>query len=86
MGAMLPVHVVDIDQFQVRFMYQRGGLDRSARSFVPHEVSGNPAKLGVNAGCQLFQRVLVAVRPGPQELCRFRAPRVPHHSRQLGKL
>jgi hypothetical protein len=59
-------------------MNQRCSLDGATCLFIPHEVSGNAAKLVIDARRQLFQRALVAVGPGTQQLCGFRALRIRH--------
>jgi hypothetical protein len=73
MGAMLPVHVGDIDQLQVCFVDQGGGLKGPAGLLASHEMPGDAPEFVIDARRQLLQRFLITVRPGAKKLGRLRA-------------
>ena len=64
MRPVLPLHVADVHQFQVSFMNERGGLNRSTLLLVAHIVSGDASQFLVDPGNQFFERILVAAGPG----------------------
>jgi hypothetical protein len=43
--AVLPLHVLRADQFQVGLVDERGWLERVARAFVPHVAPGDTPQL-----------------------------------------
>jgi hypothetical protein len=51
---MLPVHIRNVDQPQVRLVYQSRCLQRSAWAFVLHEMPSDSAKLLVDTGRELL--------------------------------
>jgi hypothetical protein len=53
-GPMLPVHIRNVDQPQVRLVYQSRCLQRSAWAFVLHEMPSDSAKLLVDTGRELL--------------------------------
>jgi len=56
---VLPCHILPIDEPDKCLVYESGGLERVARSLIPHIVRGQPAKVVVN---QLKQPI--RCRPG----------------------
>jgi len=70
-GAVLPIHVIDVNQSQIRLVNQGRGLHAAPRPLVAHEVAGDAAELCVNAGRELVERTCVAGRPGAKQLRGF---------------
>jgi hypothetical protein len=48
--AALPVDACDVDQAQVRFVDERGRLERMVRAFVPHVAMRDAPKFSVDEG------------------------------------
>jgi hypothetical protein len=48
------------DQFQVRFVHQRGGLQSMVGSFCPQFACGDPAQLRIKRGHQTVERRLIS--------------------------
>ena len=67
MGAVLPLHLPDVNQPEVRLVHQSGGLQGVAHAFVAHVPAGQAAKLPVDQGHQLLERGLIALAPGQQQ-------------------
>jgi hypothetical protein len=63
MSAVLPPDSVLVDQSEVGFMDQRGGLQGVVTILVPHEVAGKAMQLALNQGNQPIERRLVTVAP-----------------------
>ena len=67
MGAVLPVHLFEIDQPQVGFVDERGRLKRVAWPLSRHLSPRQPSQLLVDDRHELLQRGLVAVFPSGEE-------------------
>src|SRR5262245_51080377 len=67
MGAVLPLHLFEIDQPQVGFVDERCRLKRMAWPFGRHLSQRQPSQLLVDDRHELLQRVLVAVFPRSEE-------------------
>jgi len=57
------MNVLLIDQTNVRFVDQRGRLQRVALSFPAHVAAGEPVQLVVDQRIQLVERGLISVAP-----------------------
>jgi hypothetical protein len=71
MSPVLPLHVSDINQLQIGFVDQRGGLQRVTRTLSPHVTAGQTSQLCIHERNQLIKRALVAIVPRHQELRDF---------------
>src|ERR1043165_1738584 len=58
-----PLHVFLIDETNVSFVDERGGLERVAFSFPAHVAAREPVQFVVDQGIQLVERGLVPVPP-----------------------
>jgi hypothetical protein len=67
MGAVLPLHLFEIDQPQVGFVDERGRLKRVAWPLSRHLSPRQPSQLLVDDRHELLQRVLVAVFPSGEQ-------------------
>jgi len=68
MGAVLPVHVLHIDQREEGFVHQGGSLQRLPRTLVLHVMSSDAPQGWVNVRGQTLQRSLIAAGPGAKKL------------------
>ena len=68
MRAILPLHVTDIDELQVRLVDERGWLERVAVAFVPHVAPGDAAQLRMDHRHELLERSFIPVSPGDKEV------------------
>ena len=68
MRAILPLHVTDIDELQVRLVDQSGWLERVAAAFMSHVASGNAAKLRMDDRHELLERSFIPLSPGDKEV------------------
>jgi len=75
-GLAFPSDVLNIDQFQVHLMDQRGGLEGVLLVLAVHEVEGEAAEFLVHARSERIERGRVAVCPGQKKLRSFRNSRV----------
>jgi hypothetical protein len=69
MRAILPLHVTDIDELQVRLVDQSGCLKGVASTFMPHVAPGDAAKLGMDHGNELLERGFITLSPGDKQVC-----------------
>ena len=81
MGAVLPVHLFEIDQPQVCFVDERGRLKRVAWPLRRHLSPRQPSQLLVDDRHELLQRGLVAVVPSGEETRHVMAGRIGHGDR-----
>ena len=68
MRAILPLHVTDIDELQVRLVDERGWLERVAVTFVPHVAPGDAAQLRVDYRDEPLERSFIPLSPGDKEV------------------
>ena len=68
MRAILPLHVTDIDELQVRLVDESGWLERVAVAFVPYLAPGDAAQLRVDHRDEPFERSFVPLSPGDKEV------------------
>ncbi len=68
MGAVLPLHLPDINQPEVRLVHQCGCLKGVAHPFVAHVPASQAAQLPVDQGHQQLERGLITLAPGQQQL------------------
>jgi hypothetical protein len=68
MGPALPVRVRGVHQAQVRLIHESGCLKRVAGPFVGHVTLRQAVQLTVDQRHKLFDRALVTLTPGLQEL------------------
>ena len=62
-GAILPLHLPDIDQFQVGLIDERRGLQRVAGTLRSHVTARHQVQFPVNHWKQLVESLLVARAP-----------------------
>src|SRR5262249_7566180 len=67
-GPVPPFDAIDIDQAEVRLVYQRRRLERMIRSLPSHVTSGQPVELTVQQRNQSLASGLVALAPHPEKL------------------
>ena len=70
-GAILPLNPIHIDQFQIRLVDEGRGLQRMLNPLACHVSTGKPMQFAIDDGHQFFQRLLVALAPGQEQLCHF---------------
>jgi hypothetical protein len=58
----------DVDEFEVRLVHQRGGLQRVSGALVPQVVSCDAPQGAINVRRQPLQRVSVSLGPGAKQL------------------
>ena len=68
MRAILPLHVTDIDELQVRLVDQSGWLERVAVAFVPHVAPGDTAQLRMDHRDEPLERSFIPLSPGNKEV------------------
>src|SRR5215472_15611045 len=68
MGAILPPHALVVDQSHVGFIEQRGRLQAGAGALAPHVAPRQPVELVIDDGRQPFERALLSVAPGLEQL------------------
>lgn len=66
LGPVLPARILLIDETQIGFIDERGGLQCVSDALFPQVVPGQPAQLAVNERHQLIKRLLVASTPSDQ--------------------
>lgn len=66
MRAIVPRHVGETAQAQIRFVRERGGLQRVAGPFCTQMTGGNRAKLGVDEWQEALERAVIALLPCAQ--------------------
>src|SRR5438046_1005890 len=71
MGAVLPAHLLPLDEPEVGLIYQGGGLQRVARALMQHVMVRQPVQLVIDERGQFGKGRLVAIAPGDQELRDF---------------
>jgi hypothetical protein len=81
MGAVLPLHLLEIDQPQVRFVDKRCRLKRVARPLRRHLSPRQPSQLVVDDRKELLQCGLVAVFPFGEEARDVMAGHIGHGDR-----
>jgi len=75
MCSVLPVDTPGVNEAQVGFVDERGGLQVVARRLLAHPGVGNLAEFSVDERRQARKRTIVASPPGPQQLCDLRRGR-----------
>ena len=68
MRAILPLHVTDIDELEVRLVDERGGLEGVPVSLVPHVAPGDAAKLRMDYRDELLESGFVSLPPCHEEV------------------
>jgi hypothetical protein len=71
MRPVLPAHLTDVDQPQVRFVDQRGGLKGVAGPLACHVMPGEAVQLVMDERNEPIECTPIAAAPG-QEKCRWR--------------
>jgi hypothetical protein len=66
MGAVPPVHLLDVDQPHVRLVHQRRGLQGVIRRLAPHAAPGNALQFGMDKRRQPGERRLIPFSPRQQ--------------------
>ena len=66
-GAVLPFHLADVDQAQVRLVDERGRLERVPGALPAHLPVRETAQLLVHQGNQLLEGRFVARAPGDEQ-------------------
>jgi len=66
--AVLPAHVLDVEQTDGGLVDERRGLQTVADPFAGHTAARTPMQFRVNDGNQTVQRLIVAVAPGFEQL------------------
>src|SRR5262249_46262133 len=74
MRPILTLNAFLIDQPQKCLMHERSGLQRMVRTFTAKIVPGEPAKLFVDNGHQLTERVLISCGQFTENPSRLRLP------------
>ena len=64
--AVLPTRRLPVDEAQVGFVNQGGGLEEVVVALAAHVTAREPVQLGLDERGQAFERLLVAVTPGDQ--------------------
>jgi hypothetical protein len=72
MGAVLPLHLLHVDEPEIGLVDQGGGLQRVTTSFEAHVTARDTVRLVVDERNQLVERRLVAAAP-----CKEQGGRVP---------
>ena len=68
MRAVLPLHLTDIDELQVRLVDESSWLERVAGAFVPHVAPGDTAQLRMHHWDKALERSGIPVSPGDKEV------------------
>jgi len=68
MRAIVPLHVTDIDELQVRLVDERGWLQRVAVTFVPHVAPGDAAQFRVDDRDEPLERSCIPLTPRNKEV------------------
>ena len=66
----MPLHLLQVDEAQVRLVDERRGLQRVVRALVCHVPPRQPLQLVVDQRHQLLERLGLAAAPRKEELCR----------------
>jgi hypothetical protein len=66
-GAILPVHVLDVDEAEVRLVDESGCLKAVAGPFARHASAGDSPQFAVDDGDQPLQSRLVTGPPRQEE-------------------
>lgn len=66
--AALPVDISPVNQLQIRFVNQRGGLQGMSLPFLSQKTRGLPMQFRINERQKFIQRFLLAVAPFAQHL------------------
>ena len=69
MRTVLPLHLADVDEPEIRLVDEGCRLKRVAHPLVPHVTAGNAAKLRMDDGNELLERRLVPLPPRDEEVC-----------------
>jgi hypothetical protein len=83
MGAVVPLHLIDLDQTEIHFADQRRGLQCVPASFARHVVLSHAVKLLVDSIGEPFEGLLITSAPSMQELGDFRWRRPDHEIAQV---
>src|SRR6185369_3510031 len=81
--AVLPAHCFPVDQADVSFVDERGGLQEMVRALAAHVALGEPVELSMNERREFFEGFLLAVAPRCQKLSKLVSPRPLHGPRNL---
>src|SRR5262245_16433667 len=79
MPAVFQPYPIGVDQPQVSFVNERGGLHGLPGSFTAHITLRQPPQLGVYQRHQLIERSLIAFAPGQEQLGDFMWIRLRHN-------
>ena len=66
-GAILPVHVLGVDEAQVSLVNERRRLEAVARTFAGHAPPRDAVQFLLHQGHELRQRGVIALSPRAQE-------------------
>jgi len=69
--TMLPIDILDVDQFEVGLVDKGSGLQSLTRALVLHLVSSYALQRAINPRRQLLERGLIAAGPCAQKLRSF---------------
>lgn len=67
MRAVLPIHLLDVDQSKVRLVDERGGLERVPRAFASHAGRRDPVKLSFERRDEARQNCFIATPSRQQQ-------------------